>query len=133
MSAAIMKLKNFEEVNENLRHTSETAFRLASLNMPAMQMVMYATILVHSLVRRQTDSVMAGSMQVGELTGFLSYVLQVLNSLMMISNVFLLLTRALASSHRIMDVMEEEIDIPDTADSRLSIAQGDVRFSARVL
>ena len=121
------EIEKFQEVNENLRHTSETAFRLASLNMPAMQMVMYTTILC--ILWFGGNFVMAGSMQVGELTGFLSYVLQVLNSLMMISNVFLLLTRALASSHRIMDVMEEEIDIPDTADSRLSIAQGDVRFS----
>ncbi len=40
-------------------------------------------------------------LQVGELTGFLSYVLQVMNSLMMISNVFLMLTRSLASARRI--------------------------------
>ena len=46
-------------------------------------------------------------MQVGNLTGFLSYVLQVMNSLMMISNVFLLLTRSLASARRIGEVLDE--------------------------
>lgn len=52
---------------------------------------------------------MVGGMEVGDLTGFLSYVLQVLNSLMMFSAVFLLLTRSLASCRRILEVMDEEI------------------------
>ena len=43
----------------------------------------------------------------GDLTGFLSYVLQVMNSLMMISNVFLLLTRSVASASRIAEVLDE--------------------------
>lgn len=46
-------------------------------------------------------------MKVGQLTGFLSYVLQILNALMMISNVFLMLTRSLASCKRIVDVLDE--------------------------
>ena len=51
----------------------------------------------------------------GELTGFLSYVLQVMNSLMMISNVFLLLTRSLASAHRIGEVLDERPTWPPRA------------------
>ena len=46
-------------------------------------------------------------MKVGDLTGFLSYVMQVMNALMMIANVFLLLTRSLASAHRIVEVLDE--------------------------
>ena len=68
--------------------------------MPAMQFVMYATILC--ILWLGGNLIFAGSMQVGELTGFLSYVLQVLNSLMMISNVFLMLTRSMASGKRIL-------------------------------
>ena len=48
------------------------------------------------------NMVLGGTLQVGNLTGLLSYVLQVMNALMMISNVFLLLTRSLASAHRIV-------------------------------
>ena len=44
---------------------------------------------------------------------FLSYVLLILNSLMMMSNVFLLMTRSLASAERIMKVIDEPIDITD--------------------
>ena len=54
--------------------------------MPAMQFVMYGTILAILLFGGYL--IQKGSMKVGELTGFLSYVLQILNSLMMISNVF---------------------------------------------
>ena len=76
----------FEEVNLNLKSQSEKAFRLAALNMPAMQIVMYGTIL--GLIWFGGRMIQNGEMQVGELTGFLSYVMQILNSLMMISNVF---------------------------------------------
>ena len=51
--------------------------------------------------------ILRGQLQVGELTGFLSYVMQVMNSLMMISNVFLRSTRSLASARRIGEVLDE--------------------------
>ncbi len=62
----------------------------------------------------------------GELTGFLSYVLQVLNSLMMISNVFLMITRALASWQRISEVMDEEIDITEDRRRTFEVEHGDI-------
>ena len=52
--------------------------------------------------------ILAGKLGVGSLTGFMSYVLLIMNSLMMISNVFLLLTRALTSVGRIAEVLDEE-------------------------
>ena len=76
--------------------------------MPAMQLVMYATILC--ILGFGGKLISIGGMEVGELTGFLSYVLQVLNSLMMISNVFLMLTRSMASGKRILEVLDEKID-----------------------
>lgn len=54
-----------------------------------------------------------GEMKVGELTGFLSYVFLILNSLMMLSNVFLMMTRSLASAARIIEVIDEKIDLND--------------------
>ena len=86
------EIEKFEEVNDNLETISERAFRLAVLNMPAMQLVMYSTIL--AILWFGGKQIRIGSMKVGELTGFLSYVLQVLNSLMMISNVFMMLPRS---------------------------------------
>ena len=120
------EIEKFEEVNTNLQTTAERAFRLAALNMPAMQFVMYSTILC--ILWFGGRLVTIGGVKVGELTGFLSYVLQVLNSLMMFSNVFLMTTRALASWKRISEVMEEEIDIQEDRALDLKVEQGDIRF-----
>lgn len=120
------EVQKFEEVNHNLRFTAEKAFSLAVLNMPAMQLVMYGTIL--AILWFGGNMTVMGNVQVGELTGFLSYVLQVLNSLMMLSGVFLMSTRALASWRRISQVMNEEIDIKDQPGSTFTVEKGDVRF-----
>ena len=120
------EIQKFDQVNTNLRDTAEHAFRLAALNMPAMQFVMYSTILC--ILWFGGRLVTIGGVKVGELTGFLSYVLQVLNSLMMFSNVFLMTTRALASWKRISEVMDEEIDIKEDMALDLNVEQGDIRF-----
>ena len=120
------EIEKFTQVNDNLRQTSERAFRLSALNMPAMQFVMYSTILAILWFGGRFPSV--GGVQVGELTGFLSYVLQVLNSLMMVSNVFMTITRAMASWRRIEEVMHEEIDITEEQARDIQVTEGDIRF-----
>lgn len=116
----------FEEGNENLKEQSERAFRLAALNMPAMQFVMYGTIL--SILWFGGGLINTGKMEVGELTGFLSYVLQILNSLMMISNVFLMMTRSIASGVRIMEVIDEKVDITDEKSRNIQVERGEIEF-----
>ena len=120
------EVAKFEEGNANLRRQSETAFRLAALNMPAMQFVLYSTIL--GLLWFGGGLIRSGRMQVGELTGFLSYVMQILNSLMIISNVFLMLTRSLASATRIMEVIDEVPDITDEEARDIQVEHGAVSF-----
>ena len=116
----------FEEGNETLKEQSERAFCLAALNMPAMQFVMYGTIL--SILWFGGELIHAGGMEVGELTGFLSYVLQILNSLMMISNVFLMMTRSVASGVRIMEVIDEKVDITDEKARDIQVERGEIAF-----
>ncbi len=118
--------EKFERVNMNLRTQSEKAFRLAALNMPAMQLVMYGTIL--SLLWFGGRKIQLGGMEVGALTGFLSYVLQILNSLMMISNVFMMLTRSLTSGARILEVMDEKIDLTDDQAQDIEVKRGEIVF-----
>ena len=120
------EMEKFGEVNTELLTTSEKAFRVASLNMPAMQFVMYATILC--ILWFGGSLIQVGEMQVGELTGFLSYVLQVLNSLMMISNVFMMFTRSLTSWKRIEEVMQEEPDITEEEAKDIRVEKGDIVF-----
>ncbi len=128
----------FAEVNSRFRKTSEGAFHYAALNMPCFQLVMYSTIIC--ILWFGGNMVISSSMQVGELTGFLSYVLQILNSLMMISNVFMMLTRSVTSCERILEVLDEPIDIKDASVScdpdgtvkdlqpGLEVSRGDITF-----
>lgn len=116
----------FAQVNQELKSISEKSLRTAVLNMPAMQLVMYTTIIC--ILWFGGKLIFAGEMQVGELTGFLSYVLQILNSLMMISNVFLMLTRAMASGKRILDVLDEEIDLKEDPEATGEIKAGEIEF-----
>lgn len=118
--------EKFDEVNDNLQTASESAFRTATLNMPAMQCVMYSTIL--AILWFGGNLLTVGGMKVGELTGFLSYVLQVLNSLMMFSNAFLMVTRAMGSWKRISEVMDEQIDIGEERAGDIEVRHGDIVF-----
>lgn len=117
----------FQKVNEQLRYASEKAFRTSVWNLPLFQVVMYTTILC--ILWFGGNMIFVGTMKVGELTGFLSYVLQILNSLMMISNVFLMLTRSLASCERIIEVLDEPLDIHDEAGADAYIEHGTIDFS----
>ena len=116
----------FAEVNDHLTSQSEKAFRLASLNMPALQFVMYGTIL--SILWFGGGMVQVGTMKVGELTGILSYVMQILNSMMMLSGVFMMVTRSLASARRIVEVLDEEPEITDQNAREIQVERGEITF-----
>ena len=118
--------EKFEGMNENLRENSEKAFRTSVWNMPLFQYVMYLTIV--SILFFGGRMILNGTMQVGELTGFLSYVLQILNALMMISNVFLMLTRSIASCERIIEVLDEVPDIHDPQNTSEIVENGTIDF-----
>ncbi len=118
--------EKFQKVNENLMDTSRTTFHYAVLNMPAFQLVMYGCVLV--IMWLGGSMILGGRLQVGDLTGFLSYVFQVMNSMMMISNVFLLLTRSLASAHRIAMVLEEEVQLSSPKNAEEIVPDGSIDF-----
>ena len=116
----------FRAVNEGLARTSEQTFKFAVLNMPVLYVSLYtATTLIMWFGGQM---ILGGELQVGELTGFLSYVMQILNSFIMISNVFLLLTRSLASIHRICEVLDEPVDLVSPETPITEVADGSVEF-----
>ena len=120
------EISKFDEVNDNLKNESQKAFGISVLNMPAMQFVMYSTIL--ALLSLGGNMINAGQLKIGELTGFLSYVMQILNSLMMMSNVFLMMTRSLASGARIIEVIDEKIDMTDDEARDITVERGEIEF-----
>ena len=120
------EVDKFKDVNAKLKSESEKAFGIAVLNMPAMQFVMYGTIIAILFVGGHLIN--NGQLKIGELTSFLSYVLLILNSLMMMSNVFIMMTRSLASATRIVEVLDEKIDITDENSQDISVKHGEIEF-----
>ena len=118
--------EKFESVNSELMQTSERTFHFAVLNLPAFQLTMYTAAVL--LMWFGGNMILQGDLLVGELTSFLSYVLQVMNSLMMISNVFLLLTRSLASAQRVGEVLAEPVALVSKPDARTDIPDGSIDF-----
>ena len=118
--------EKFAVVNTNLMETGRTTFHYAVFNLPAFQLTMYTAIVL--IMWFGGGMILEGRLKVGELTGFLSYVLQVMNSFMMISNAFLLLTRSLASARRINEVLDEQPEIVSPKDPVMDIADGSVDF-----
>ena len=118
--------EQFDAVNGELCDASTETFRHAVLNTPSFQAVMYAAIVC--IMWFGGTFILDGSMQVGQLTGFLSYVLQVLNSVMMFSGVFLQMTRSLASARRIREVLTEQPDLADAAHPVAEVPGGAIDF-----
>ena len=118
----------FDTVNTELAHTATKTFGNAVLNLPVFQLSMYVAAI--SILWIGGRMIIAGELGVGSLTGFMSYVLLIMNSLMMISNVLLLLTRALASVERISRVIDEQslIQAPAADVAVREVADGSVEF-----
>ena len=116
----------FEEVNRDMEKSSETTFHYAVLNLPAFQGVMYTTIVM--ILWFGGNMILKSELAVGNLTGFLSYVMQVINSLMMLANVFLLLTRSLASAHRIAEILDENIVLTSPENGVKEVKDGSIDF-----
>ncbi len=129
--------EKFSVVNGALADTATRTFKGAVLNTPVFQLSMYVS--ATALLWVGGNLIFEGRLQVGTLTGFMSYVLLVMNSLMMISNVFLLLARALTSIERIREVEDEvpaiasparDVAVREVADGSVEFSGVDFKYSA---
>ena len=118
--------EQFNAVNTELSDASTETFRYAVLNLPAFQTIMYTAIVC--IMWFGGGFILQGNMSVGQLTAFLSYVLQVLNSVMMFSGAFLQMTRSLASARRIREVLTEQPDLANATDPLETVPNGQIDF-----
>lgn len=118
----------FAEANMDLKESGLSAFKVVILNMPVMMLAMNITTL--AVVWVGGKQVLAGSMPVGDLTAFTTYIVQVLMSLMMLAMVLLQSSRAVASLKRITEVLDTDIDLTDELSARKDavITNGAIEF-----
>lgn len=122
-----MEGEKFDNIADSLRLAHEKAEKLVILNLPLMQLVMYATTV--SVFWFGGRMVVFSEMTSGELISFLSYVVQILTSLMMVGMIFITLVLSRASLTRIVEVLDEDPDIKSPAENPvMSISSGEIDF-----
>lgn len=118
----------FKQVNEDLRDTGLSAYRMNILQMPLMTfLVNMATI---AILWFGSKALGRGELLIGDISAFITYLAQILMSVNMIAQVFLQSARSLVSSERILAVLSEEIDVSDAQAScpEKQVTTGDIRF-----
>ncbi len=124
--SAYEKLK-FKKSNDELMETSMKAERVIILNMPLMQFSTYLCIIL--VLWFGGDLVMDGTMLEGELMSFITYISQILMALMMLSMIFVNILISSASFERIVEVLNEEIDIQNKENAVTDeIKDGSIEF-----
>ena len=118
--------KRFEDVNASLADTATHTFGGAVLNMPVFQAAMAVANV--GLLWFGGQMVASGEIGVGTLTGFMSYVLLIMNSLNMISSVFLLLARAVTSVGRVCEVLREKPAMDPNPTGAKEVTDGSVEL-----
>ena len=120
--------EKFAANNSNLMDKSLKAMNIVIATMPVMMLAMNITTL--AVVWYGGNMIIGGTMQVGDLTAFTTYIVQILMSLMMLSMVFLQSSRAMASAKRVNEVMDTEIDLTDDHAARKDalVTKGKVEF-----
>lgn len=121
--------KKFDKVNFDLMDVATKASSIVVLIMPVMQLVMGLSLVAVTWFGGQ--KVMTGTLALGGLMSFLSYITQILISLMLLSLTFMMISRAIASGDRIEEVLEKQPSLTDTAEglqNRYAITAGRIAF-----
>ncbi len=118
--------QKFSRAAEGLYKLYVRAESLMALNHPVMNIVVYGCIIALSWWGAQF--VVGGTLTTGELTSLFTYVMSILQSLMMLSMIFVMLTQSAASAKRVSEVIEEQPDIVNPDNPVYEVSDGSVEF-----
>lgn len=116
----------FRERNTDLRETALRAISLIILLMPGLNLVIYACIV--AVLWFGGQMVIGGTMEAGGLIAFITYITQIMMSLMMLSFYFMQLTRGQASAERVIEVLDTESEIKNPANPRSVVPDGSIEY-----
>ena len=129
------EIDKFRRANTDLKDSTLNAMKIVICTMPVMTLAMNITMIV--TVWNGGNLVVGGGMEVGDLTAFTTYIVQILMSLMMVAMTFMTIvmlflqsSRAAASSKRIKEVLNTVVDLTDdnAANKDLTVERGEVEF-----
>ncbi len=118
--------EKFKAISGEIYKDFSKAEKIVNFNMPVMQLCIYACILLISWFAAKL--IVAGNMTTGELTSMMTYIMQILMSLMFISIVMVMITLSRASGERIAEVLNEVPDIKDPETPVTEVKDGSISF-----
>ncbi|HCA54236.1 MAG TPA: ABC transporter, partial [Ruminococcaceae bacterium] len=116
----------FQNISEEIYKDFSKAEKIVNFNMPVMQLCVYACILLISWFSARL--IVYGEMTTGELASMMTYIMQILISLMFISIVMVMVTLSRASGERIAEVLEEVPDLHNPDEPVADISDGSIVF-----
>ena len=121
--------EKFRKASENVRNLLMRAELILAWNAPLMQLTVYSCILLISWIGAQLIvSSGATTFTTGDLMSMLSYCMNILMSLMMLSTVFVMITMSVASAKRVAEVLDEQSDLTNGEDPVMEVRDGSVKF-----
>lgn len=120
--------RKFKVANAELKAAGMSALNIMIFMQPLTTIIMNLTTL--AVIWFGGNIVISGDMKIGDLSAFLTYVNQILFSLMMVTMLLMTSARALASARRIKEVLDEEVDITDEAatEKDKKVTDGKIEF-----
>lgn len=126
------EIKKFKDISQEIYQNFSKAEKALSFNMPLMQFCMYGCMLFISWFGARAIVASGGNPEIGlstgELMSLITYAMQILNSLMMLSMVFVMITISRASAERIVELLEEESDLQNPDNPVCQVKDGEIRF-----
>ncbi len=118
--------EKFRKASEDVKGWQIKAEKVLITAMPIMMMIIYVCIIL--ILWFGGSLIIKGSMSSGELASFLSYIMQIFMSLMMLAFIFVMVIMSRASVTRVVEVLDEDLDIKDNEKSTLEVQNGDIVF-----
>lgn len=121
--------EKFNRASEDIRHDFTHAESIIALNNPLMQLCVYtAMILISYFCAKIVISTGGEQLGIGTLSGMITYSMQILMSMMIVSMIFVTVSMSTESASRIAEVLNEESDLSDPADPITEVADGSIDF-----
>lgn len=120
------EIEKFKEASENIKSLFMKAEKIIAFSAPVMQLAIYSCLLL--VYWFGAKYVVGGTMSTGELTSFITYMMQILSSVMMISMIFVMIVISEASVERVTEVLNEKATLRNPEKPLTTIENGDIEF-----
>lgn len=128
-----LEISKFKKISQDIYKGFAKAEQMLALNSPLMQICMYTCMILTSWIGAKTivasGNNAALGLTTGDLTALITYSIQILSSLMMLSMVFAMITIASSSAGRIAEILQEKTDIANPENPVMHVADGEINYS----